>query len=151
MGRAHLCIRLLLLVTRPLQEIVKDKAGQTPLFSAISKKNMEMAKFLIAKNADVNVKADNGETPLTSAVSGNDLEMAKFLIANKADVNSVGKNGSTPLLRAVYENQPKFVELLLQSGANTESKIEDERTVKGWTPLHFAARYGANKELVGLL
>ena len=45
----------------------KNDAGVTPLQDAAGEDQEEVAELLIAKGADVNVKADDGSTPLHSA------------------------------------------------------------------------------------
>jgi ankyrin repeat protein len=152
----------------------------TPLHVAAQNGFKAVAETLLAHGTDVNSKDANGNTPLFSAVSARNLEMAKFLIANKADVNSVANEGWTPLHSAVQTGQLKLVELLLQNGANTEAKVNapnfrgetalhlagngreivelllksganpNSTDDSGATPLHYAARRGA-EEIAELL
>ncbi len=57
----------------------------------------EIAKFLIAKGADVNAKSRDGSTPLHSAAFLGHTEIAELLIQKGAEVNPKNYRGETPL------------------------------------------------------
>ena len=128
---------------------VKDKVGQTPLFSAVLADNNDVVKFLIAKGADVNAKNGIGATPLNFVMMSSGK--VELLISKGADVNTKDKKGATPLHRACLrgQGQKDVVELLIAKGSNVNAKITD-RSANGWTPLYFACSAGA-KGLAELL
>lgn len=51
-----------------------------------------VAKLLIAKGANVNVKTKHGVSPLHLAAGANSINVAKILLDNGADVN-IGNTG----------------------------------------------------------
>jgi len=66
------------------------KFGWTPLMAAIYQGNTNVAHFLIASGADVDLADNTGETPLTLAMVRGDesLPLVADLIAHGANVNA---------------------------------------------------------------
>ena len=85
------------------------------LFSAARHNDLEQAKLLIEKGADVKAKDKYGDTPLYYAVRYNNVEVAELLIEQGADINVKNKWGKTPLHMAVTLNNLKIVELLIEN------------------------------------
>jgi len=82
----------------------KIHCGWTALrFAAMNGQN-EVAEFLLANKADLNIKDCGGQTPLHMAVQGGYKDMVELLLANGADVNARDKNGRTPLHMANHHN-----------------------------------------------
>jgi ankyrin repeat protein len=90
--------------------------------------NYEVAKKLIARGVDVNIRNDRGETPLTiaSKLTDNKSKLkVKLLLASGANVNVRTKGGETPLTLAVKANNDELesiVKLLLDYGANVNAR-----------------------------
>lgn len=82
--------------------------------------------------------------------------MVKQLILNGTDINAKNKRGHTPLISAAlsgnlkaskskykiiypffFSGNTKIVEILITNGADVNGNSSD-----GWSPLHFAARFG---------
>jgi len=100
----------------------------TPLFLAVSQRDIEIIKFLVSQGANVNMKGSNGWSPLHSAVSRflyakshQNIEIVKFLVSKGADVNAKNQFDSTPLDMAKSSlegaNRP------YQEGSFTRSRI----------------------------
>jgi ankyrin repeat protein len=53
--------------------------GWTPLLFAAESGNLELAKLLVERGADVNAKSDDGLTVLSYAYNSNNKELVKFL------------------------------------------------------------------------
>ncbi len=87
-------------------------ARDLPLYRAIKRDNIEVAKILIANGADVNARDDLETTPLHKAACRWDKKCIELLISNGADVN-----------------------------ARCDFKTLNV-TCHEWTPLHFAAESG---------
>ena len=64
---------------------------------------LDVAKFLVDKRADVNARDSDGSTPLMLAASMGHLNIVKFLVANGADVNASSKNGGISLMAASFK------------------------------------------------
>lgn len=111
--------------------------GETPLMMAAIKGQLDLAKALIARGADVNRE---GWTPLHYAVSapsedGADLKMVALLLEQHAYIDAASPNGTTPLMMAAQYGTRSAVQLLLQEGADPKLKNQ-----QGLTASDFAAR-----------
>lgn len=93
------------------------------LIRAIYLGQTEIAKLLISRGANVNVKLTNPDnsTPLHSAAEQANMEIAKLLLAKGAQVDAKTKAGNTPLMWAAKSKDERAVavaELLLAHGAD---------------------------------
>lgn len=61
----------------------------TPLYYAVNKGNVEIAKLLILKGADVHTFEFEGITLLAVAVSNNDVDMARLLLEKGANPKAI--------------------------------------------------------------
>ena len=77
--------------------------GVTALSWAALLGNTEIAKFLIAKGADVNAKSRDGSTPLHSAAFLGHTEIAELLIQKGAEVSPKNYRDETPLDASVVD------------------------------------------------
>lgn len=110
----------------------------TPLMITALNGNLEMAKLLISKGADVNVKDKNGNTALAycsnygyiivaknADVNVKDkygyIKIAKFLVENGADINHRNKDGITALEQATKNSNFELAKFLIENGANHKS------------------------------
>lgn len=96
-----------------------DDSQRTPLHLAGRFGYVEVAKWLIANGADVNVKAYNGFTPLHYSPHP---EIVKLLIQAKVELETRDNFGSTPLQRhassvAHFASAPNCAELCGQATA----------------------------------
>jgi ankyrin repeat protein len=121
-------------------EVIDGHGGMTSFCFAVLSGNLEVAKYLISKGANINAKeASRGRTPLfICSVEGN-VEAVKFLISKGADINIHDVKGNTPLhgVAADKENGAVTAEALISAGADIDAKEKD-----GWTPLHMTAAAG---------
>jgi ankyrin repeat protein len=107
----------------------------------------EVAKLLLSKGADINVRTDEGDTPLHDAASRGHAGMVELLLSRKADVNArrakvagsprQAEAGGTPLHDAVQRGREEVVGPLIDGGANVNSRSDSGRT-----PLHLASVKG---------
>lgn len=123
----------------------EDEEGNTPLFNAIERNDLQMVKSLLAHGADVNLTDRKNNTPLLLAVSEGNSQLASLLIEKGADVNKGNNENNNPLLLASYLGHIKIVRALLAKGAKT-----DQRDSEGHVALTSAARAG-NIKIVKLL
>ena len=91
---------------------------------------MDLARLLIAKGADVNVKLKTGETALhvvaDSYSEEHACEVCELLIANGARVNELNAKGQTPLNEALANGRNKTAEFLRKYEAKTREEIAAE-------------------------
>ena len=89
--------------------------GETPLMLAAISNQLELAKVLIERGADVNKP---GWTPLHYASTRGHRQMMRLLLNNDAYIDAETDNGTTPLMMAAYYASPLAVKLLLEEGAD---------------------------------
>ena len=92
-----------------------NQHDESPLMLAAINNQLQLAKVLIERGADVN-KA--GWTPLHYAATKGHREMMRLLMDHEAYIDSESENGTTPLMMAAYYASPLTVKLLLEEGAD---------------------------------
>ncbi len=100
--------------------------GFTPLGLACYFGQLEVARYLILKGADVNQPSNNGfhVFPIHSAAAGNYNSIVRTLIENGANVNVKQQAGVTPLHTAAQNGNLELLILLLENGAETNVRME---------------------------
>ena len=121
--------------------------GWTALHLAAFFGQIEAARMLIDKGADVNARSENemANCPLHSAAAGDHYMVCELLIANGADVNATQEGGFTALMEAATHGDRGLCELLLRRGSNRTMK-----SAAGKTAAELAAEAG-HEELAGTL
>ncbi|MCD4782298.1 MAG: ankyrin repeat domain-containing protein [Candidatus Eremiobacteraeota bacterium] len=112
----------------------------TPLHEAVLNRHIDLAKFLLDNDAEIDARDEDGETPLSVAADDGDYEISKLLISRGANINTKNSCGDTPLTEAAEEGHLNVVKLLISSGADINSIDKN-----GYTPLHRAAEKGRKK------
>jgi uncharacterized protein len=103
---------------------ITNKYGNTPLFEACQKGNLEAVNLILnfSDNVEINKRCIEDYTPLHSAAQGGHTEIVTMLINKGADVNVKESNGNTPLWLGVMHNRKnsniKIIKILLANGAN---------------------------------
>lgn len=102
--------------------------GDTALHAAAFAYDVDLARDLIARGADISARNRRGAQPLHAAVIGApgstnwnptaQRAIIEFLIKAGADPNAVAVGGVTPLHRAVRNRCSGAVDQLLRAGAN---------------------------------
>jgi ankyrin repeat protein len=109
---------VLLAAGADVNAVTRESMKITALHSAVTARQFEMARTLIARGANVNPRqAENGVTPLHEAVANGSIEFAKLLLEHKADLNAKTKDGKTPLAHAVSRSQKEMASWLRERGA----------------------------------
>ena len=99
--------------------------GWTPLIAAIYQDQTNVAHYLIASGADVNIPDNSGETALMWATASGDegLGIVEDLIAHRADLNAKDKYGVTVLGYASSDPpKPMVLEAVRAAMARQEHK-----------------------------
>jgi hypothetical protein len=89
-------------------------SGYTPLHLTAIDGMKDMAEFLLAHGADVNVRTNLGETPLHYAARYGHMDLVELLLSYKAEINAKNRNGRTPLDEG--RNHMNIAELLRKHG-----------------------------------
>jgi ankyrin repeat protein len=87
-----------------------------------------IARALIARGDDIQVRDEDGDSPLHLAVWKDSLDVIRLLIKNDADIDARNDAGDTPLVYAYADGDcvsPDIAHLLIEHGANTDSLLED--------------------------
>jgi ankyrin repeat protein len=110
--------------------------GHTPLHTAASSSQVEIAKRLIDAGADVNQIDSSKNTPL-HCCTGFELKlfrpikkhssesMVRLLVERGADIEAVDRLGRTPLHKAIISKNTEMVMVLLNAGADVQAKFNN--------------------------
>jgi len=115
----------------------KNRLGETPLYVAAEKGQIEMARALIARGADARARTPNGETVLHAAAMIESAALTSALVEAGAEVNAANNDGETPLQWAALTGTFLAVKALADAGADLN--VQDAR--QGNTPLHAAVAH----------
>jgi ankyrin repeat protein len=116
----------------------KTIGDRTPLHNACAQGNIDGAKALVARGANVNAATNNNGTPLYMAVTGGYADLVAFLIKSGANVGSVDTSSKRNLLHySTIKGYLDIVTMLVDNGTDINQKDSE-----GMTPLDYATRYG---------
>lgn len=112
---------------------------QSPLMYAAASGKVDIAKLLLDKGADVNLKDKKGKTALSFAKDGG---VAQLLIRAGADTNAKDRYGNTSLNEAIINGRSDVVAAILSSSSKTSkdtlnlgllaaSRVTRQTTYKG--------------------
>jgi len=105
-------VKVLLDNSSDINAVSKNKLSATPLQGAAAMQNLELARLLIARGANVNCRGEEGVTPLHEAAGNGQIELAKLLLDHGARVNAKDDSGKTPLSTALEYKQTEMAKLL---------------------------------------
>ena len=118
--------------------INESDAIAPPLYHAVSAAQLEAAKLLIERGADVNALSAFGVGPLGPAVGIRNIQLIKLLLDHGANPNStIGTE--TVLHNAATAGCLDCVKALVEAGADVNAVTSDGQSR---TPLHIAKRQG---------
>lgn len=120
--------------------------GRTPLLMALDFGNVEAARGLMMRGANINLANSDGTVPVEIAVKKGSPDMIDLFISKKADLTKVdGRTGKSLLHEAALRGNSAIVGKLLAAGI--PKNIKDK---KGYTALSYALKYG-NKTCADIL
>ena len=98
-----------------IREIQTSDTENTPLHIACMSgdSSLDIVKYLIEQNANVNATNMNGETPLHVSASNGFTKLTQELLRRKVNVDVQNTWGRTPLICAAMNNQEPVILLLL--------------------------------------
>jgi uncharacterized protein len=108
----------------------RNHFGWTALHFAAFAGNVENAKLLLDRGADVNARAHTKfrNTPLQAALLTGQYDVTKLLLERGADVLVRQNSGFTPMHSAAFLGRLDLLQLLLDHGAELNSRTDDGRT-----------------------
>jgi uncharacterized protein len=121
---------------------VRTPQDESPLMMAALKGELEMARKLIGRDADVN---KTGWTPLHYAATNGHVAIIELLLEHDAYIDAESPNGTTPLMMAAHYGSAAAVKVLLEAGADPALKNQ-----LGLTAIDFANRAG-RQEAAGMI
>lgn len=95
-----------------IDAVSKNKFSATPLQGAAAMQNLELARLLISRGANVNCRGDEGVSPLHEAAGNGQIELAKLLLDHGAKLNAKDDHGKTPLTIALEYKQTEMAKFL---------------------------------------
>jgi ankyrin repeat protein len=107
----------------------RTRFGDTPLMGAALTGQLEVARKLRARGAELDFK---GWTPLIYAATGGHDAVVVFLLDQGANINAASPNGTTALMMAVREGKAATFELLVKRGADVQHKNENGVSALDW-------------------
>jgi len=144
-GKGNLSVLQGILENYPDMIDIMDERGLTLLHWAVSHQRKEVVNYLIAKGANLEIRAPTGWTMLHySALEGyNDI--AKLLIDGGAEINTRDREGNTPLHYSAMNSYCllDITEALISKGGDVNAKNLLEQT-----PLHAVAQCAFEEENV---
>jgi ankyrin repeat protein len=121
---------------------VKNSHGESLLMLVCLKGQINMAKLMISRQADVN---QPGWTPLHYAATGGHTSLIQLLLEESAYIDAESPNGTTPLMMAARYGNAKVTQLLIDEGADVSVKNQ-----LGLTAMDFAIQ-GARPDSVRVM
>lgn len=121
-----------------------ERYGHTPLIIACVYGYEDLARYLIAKGADVNIKGKDGSTALIAAAS-NSKALVELLISKGADARARMSNGIgvfTQCSNSIIAGRFPLAtaQLLIEKGADV-NESPTFGAIEGYTPLMTAAKH----------
>lgn len=114
-------VKVLVLLT----DINPNKAnidGTIPIFAVINLGQIEIVKFLIEMEINIELKDSDGCTILHRVVEEEQIEIIHILLDRNVEINSLDADGNTPLHLAGKIKNKEIISLLLNNGADTQYK-----------------------------
>ncbi len=88
------------------------------LHSAAAARRPDIARMLLAKGANPNLRGEAGITVFHGVAVTGQIDLAEMLLTHGADVNAQDDSGKTPLAYAVKASKDAVVEWLRENGAH---------------------------------
>ncbi|CAL1291481.1 unnamed protein product [Larinioides sclopetarius] len=116
---------------------IKDQKQNSLMHMAASSGSLEIIKFLIHKNADINSRDSSGAKPIHVAARKGYKDVLDYFLNIGISIDEAGENDWTLMHYAVAGNHSEICKLLSLKGADVNATSLD-----GSTPLHLAAQMG---------
>ncbi|MBU1143055.1 MAG: ankyrin repeat domain-containing protein [Firmicutes bacterium] len=114
-----------------------DEKKKSLLHYAVLGSALDVIKYLLDLDINVNMTDSHGETPLFDCARKGKLDIAKLLISKFASVNVENRVGELPIHLAAFKGDPDMIKLLIESGAYLNKKTAEDKL-----PVHYAIAGG---------
>jgi 26S proteasome non-ATPase regulatory subunit 10 len=112
-----------LLLSKSADPDIKTNNGQTALFFACSKSNLDTVKKLLSNKASARVKDKRGQMPLHRAAAVGNVPIVKLVLGEgRSPLNTTDVDGSTALHHAIAEGHGEVAVELLRRGAESDKR-----------------------------
>jgi ankyrin repeat protein len=129
---------------------LQDNGGWTALMRAAGSGEMECMRVMLNFGTDPNMQTVNGSTAAMICVRDEQLGCLRFLVENiHADTTIVNDDGASALILAVQggQDQLQILEFLIKC----DKEHIDDKNLKGWNAMMFAAKGGLLDQIEVLL
>ena len=123
---------------KKLSDKIEDKIDLSKAlrFACEAPINIEIAKHLIEKVADINIKITEKNSILHLACKAGNLDLVKILLKKGADINAKNNKNETPLHFAAQSLSSDIVNLLIKNGADINAKDQNDKTCAESIPFY---------------
>jgi uncharacterized protein len=132
-------VRRLVQRDRGLLEAIGQNWGFTPLTVAAWGGHVEVIRYLVGEGAQVDLQDGAGFSALGCACHNGHIEATRLLLSRGADPAITIDGGKTPLMTASEHGHTDVVAVLLAQGCGD---VDRQRSLNGWTALHYACKEG---------
>jgi ankyrin repeat protein len=132
----------------------RDSAGDCCIHTIcrnfVTEKTTDLLDIIVQNRSEqvINETGANLETPLISSIIHSNIKAIKWLLENEAITDLVDASGLSAVHYAAKLNQVTALILLIESGADVNSREENEH---GRTPLQLCIQSNGNVETIKLL
>ncbi|MCT4635237.1 MAG: FkbM family methyltransferase [Rickettsiales bacterium] len=110
--------------------------GLNALYASVENGHYNVAKLLLERGADTEIKAINQITPLYRSVVTHNYDLVELLLNYSANTETLSRMDITPLFAAAYLGYDDILKLLLANGANKNTQVQ------GTTPFEISLERG---------
>ncbi|XWS42534.1 hypothetical protein CRYUN_Cryun16bG0022600 [Craigia yunnanensis] len=151
----HFPIAELLIKEDPELTLFTNDVGESPLFIAVDKKHIDIAKLILEVAPDFSFGGRNNMNALHAAVVRSQdevIRLSSYLVKLRSPMNYIinmslkhsfkfSSFGPSTIIEAAFRNSiyKDFVACLTEKCQSALPKSDDY----GWTPLHYAVHFGA--------
>jgi ankyrin repeat protein len=129
---------------------LQDNGGWTALMRAAGSGQLDCMRVMINFGTDPNMQTVNGSTAAMICVRDEELECLKFLVTNiHADTQLLNDDGASALVLAVQGGEDLMP--ILQYLISCDNGHIDDKNLKGWNAMMFAAKGGSLEQIEALL
>jgi serine/threonine-protein phosphatase 6 regulatory ankyrin repeat subunit A len=137
-------------------DVFRESKSNSTIHKAVRDNNVPLIELLLTKNPELLEEKDkDGYTPLhlSLLVPAQDSALT-YLLQRGADLSARISNGETALMVAAWKNHKDGTLKLIEKSKSLSGgkcPIIFERAIKGWSPLHYAARWNNDTYIIKLL